>query len=64
MSKISIACPQDAVAIDRGRMREVARAVLDGEGVADYEISLAVGPRWSTDGQKNERGGPSDGGPW
>jgi probable rRNA maturation factor len=41
MSKISIASPQEAVAIDRGRMREVARAVFDGEGVADYEISLA-----------------------
>lgn len=41
MSKISIACPQDVLAIDRGRMREVARAVLAGEDVADYEISLA-----------------------
>src|SRR5215469_12069795 len=41
MSKISVACPQDVLAIDRGRMREVARAVLDSEGVADYEISLA-----------------------
>src|SRR5947199_5023424 len=41
MSKISIACPQEIVAIDRGRMREVARAVLEGEGIADYEISLA-----------------------
>ena len=41
MSKIAIASPQEAVAIDRGRMRDVARAVLDGEGVADYEISLA-----------------------
>jgi probable rRNA maturation factor len=41
MSKISIATPQEAVAIDRGRMREVTRAVLDGEGIADYEISLA-----------------------
>ncbi len=41
MSKISIACPQDVVAIDRGKMREITRAVLEGEGVADYEISLA-----------------------
>src|SRR5438093_598282 len=41
MSKISIACPQDVVAIDRGGLREVVRAVLDGEGVADHEISLA-----------------------
>ncbi len=41
MSKISIATPQEAVAIDRGRMREVARAVLEGEGRNDFEISLA-----------------------
>src|SRR5437588_7134206 len=41
MSKISIATPQETVAVDRGRMREVARAVLDGEGIADYEITLA-----------------------
>jgi probable rRNA maturation factor len=41
MSKIAVACPQEAVAVDRGRMREIARAVLEGEGIADYEISLA-----------------------
>src|SRR5436309_2423188 len=41
MAKISIATPQDIVAIDRGRMREVVRTVLAGEEVADYEISLA-----------------------
>jgi probable rRNA maturation factor len=41
MSRISIASPQEAVPIDRGRMREVVRAVLDGEGVSDYEVSLA-----------------------
>src|SRR5436309_16053580 len=41
MSRISIASPQESVPIDRGRMREVVRAVLDGEGVADAEISLA-----------------------
>lgn len=41
MSKISIACPQEVVPVDRGRMREVARAVLEGEGEAEYEISLA-----------------------
>jgi probable rRNA maturation factor len=41
MPKISIATPQEAVPIDRGRMREVARTVLAGEGIADYEISLA-----------------------
>jgi probable rRNA maturation factor len=41
LAKISIACPQEAVAIDRGRMREIARTVLAGEDVGDYEISLA-----------------------
>lgn len=41
MSKISIAIPQEIVEFDRGRMRDVARSVLAGEGVADYEISLA-----------------------
>jgi probable rRNA maturation factor len=42
MSKISIASPQEAVPeIDRGRMREVVRAVLEGEAVGEAEISLA-----------------------
>jgi probable rRNA maturation factor len=41
MSKISIHSPQETVPIDRGRMREIARAVLEGEGVKDYEVSLA-----------------------
>jgi probable rRNA maturation factor len=41
MSRISIASPQEVVPIDRGRMREVARAVLEGEGVANPEVSLA-----------------------
>jgi len=41
MSRISIASPQEIVPIDRGRMREAVRAVLAGEEVADYEISLA-----------------------
>ena len=41
MSRISIASPQEIVPIDRGRMREVVRVVLAGEGVADAEISLA-----------------------
>ncbi len=41
MSKISVHSPQEAVPIDRGRMREIARGVLEGEGIKDYEISLA-----------------------
>ena len=41
MAKISVATPQEIVEVDRGHMREVARAVLTGEGIADYEISLA-----------------------
>jgi probable rRNA maturation factor len=41
MGRISIATPQEIVVIDRGKMREVVRRVLEGEGVADAEISLA-----------------------
>src|SRR5262245_1998515 len=41
MSKIAVAVPQEVVPIDRKRMREVARSVLEGEGIADHEISLA-----------------------
>jgi probable rRNA maturation factor len=41
MSKISVASPQEAVVVDRGFMRAVARAVLEGEGIANYELSLA-----------------------
>jgi probable rRNA maturation factor len=41
MSKVAIASPQEVVPIDRSRLRAVVRAVLEGEGVADYEISLA-----------------------
>jgi len=41
MSKVKIASPQEAVEIDRGRMREAARVVLEGEGVKEHEISLA-----------------------
>jgi probable rRNA maturation factor len=40
MSKISIQSPQEIVPIDRGRMREIARTVLAGEDVTEYEISL------------------------
>src|SRR5215469_6146488 len=41
MGKIAIATPQEIVAVDRKQVREIVRAVLDGEGVADAEISLA-----------------------
>src|ERR1041384_4062548 len=41
MPKVSIASPQEIVALERGQLRDVARAVLAGEDVADYEISLA-----------------------
>src|SRR5947209_5826793 len=39
--KVSIAVPQELVTIDRGLFRKIARTVLEGEGVADAEISLA-----------------------
>ena len=41
MHRIKIATPQEVVPIDRGRFREIARAVLEGESVAQAEISLA-----------------------
>src|SRR5262245_17066916 len=41
MGKTSIASPQEVVEIDRNHFRAVVRAVLDGEGVKDAEISLA-----------------------
>jgi len=41
MPRVSIATPQDAVPVDRNLMRNVARTVLAGEEIGDYEISLA-----------------------
>jgi probable rRNA maturation factor len=41
MSRVSIASPQELVPIDRARMRAIVRSVLEGEGIADHEISLA-----------------------
>jgi probable rRNA maturation factor len=41
MAKIAIASPQETIPLDRGKLREVARTVLAGEHVVDYEISLA-----------------------
>jgi len=39
--RISIASPQETVPIDRSLMRNAARSVLEGEGIAEAEISLA-----------------------
>jgi probable rRNA maturation factor len=41
MIRVEIANPQAAVPIDRAKMREVVRTVLEGEAVADAKISLA-----------------------
>src|SRR5689334_1968734 len=41
MIRVSIASPQDMVAIDRAPMRQTAKIVLEGEDVHDAEISLA-----------------------
>src|SRR5436190_12616478 len=41
MGKISIATPQETVPVDRAFMRNLARAVLEGEGALDAQISLA-----------------------
>jgi probable rRNA maturation factor len=41
MGKIAIASPQELVSLDRARLREIVRAVLDGEHIKDAEISLA-----------------------
>jgi probable rRNA maturation factor len=40
--KVSIANPQEVVPVDRARLRAAVRAVLEGEGVTDAEISLAL----------------------
>jgi probable rRNA maturation factor len=39
--RISISYPQGRVPLDRGRMSEIARAVLVGEEVLEAEISMA-----------------------
>jgi probable rRNA maturation factor len=41
MLRVKIASPQETVPLDRARLREVAKAVLEGEGVAAASISLA-----------------------
>src|SRR5438876_3578912 len=39
--KLSVAVPQEVVPVDRALMRQAGRTVLEGEGIADAEISLA-----------------------
>ena len=41
MHKIKVAVPQDVVPIDRGAMKNAARAVLEGERILAAGISLA-----------------------
>jgi probable rRNA maturation factor len=41
MLRIKIASPQEIVPIDRPRLKEVARTVLQGEGVTAAAVSLA-----------------------
>jgi probable rRNA maturation factor len=41
MGRISITNQQEKVPIDYARMRELARAVLEGEGEPDAEVNLA-----------------------
>jgi probable rRNA maturation factor len=41
MARVSVAVPQEIVPVDRALMRQAARTVLEGEAVADAEISLA-----------------------
>jgi probable rRNA maturation factor len=41
MLRVKIASPQETVPLDRARLREVAKAVLEGEGIAAASISLA-----------------------
>jgi probable rRNA maturation factor len=41
MIRVSVASPQEIVAIERARMRRTAIAVLEGEGIHEAEVSLA-----------------------
>jgi probable rRNA maturation factor len=41
MLRIKVASPQEVVPIDRGHLREIARAVLEGENVSAATVSLA-----------------------
>jgi probable rRNA maturation factor len=41
MGRVSIHCNQESFPVDRARMREAVRVVLEGENEDDYEMSLA-----------------------
>jgi probable rRNA maturation factor len=41
MIKVTVANPQEAVVIERARMRQIVQTVLEGEDEPDAEISLA-----------------------
>src|SRR5256885_4134579 len=41
MIRVSVAVPQELVAVNRAQMRQVARTVLEGEGIDQAEVSLA-----------------------
>src|SRR5262249_10886293 len=41
MIRVEIANPQEAVRIDRSKLREVVRRVLEGESIKNAQISLA-----------------------
>jgi probable rRNA maturation factor len=41
MFRVKIACPQEIVPLDYTRLREAAKAVLQGEGIAAASVSLA-----------------------
>ncbi|HLN28810.1 MAG TPA: rRNA maturation RNase YbeY [Gemmataceae bacterium] len=41
MLRVSVASPQEIVPVERAPLRQIARAVLEGEDVGEAEISLA-----------------------
>jgi probable rRNA maturation factor len=41
MIRVKIASPQEIVPLDYARLRETARVVLEGEGVAEAKVNLA-----------------------
>ncbi len=41
MIRVKIASPQEIVLLDYAKLRETARAVLEGEGVSEAQVSLA-----------------------